>query len=160
MAKKFFGVLPINFQTTVATWTKTEAANILTLDKTAADNTSVVTIEIPKEAGFLGIDKQPIKSITVMYSVATAALDAAPTAVLNKVSCDATAGTLTRAAVTQTIAFSGTNTVGTAAGTYRAKVSITTPEVPGDTDSYTLAMTFDAGLTTVLKILGVEVETT
>lgn len=156
-ATRLYSITDIRPQTTVGTFTYTTASNITSLDKTAADDTSVVVFPIKKMPRTLDQDDPAISVIEVTYSVATAALDAAPTAVLNKLTKNTTTKVWSRSAVTQTLTFAGTNTAGTAAGTYDAIVTITTPTRLEDNESLELELTFNAGATTVLKLFGMAV---
>lgn len=159
MAKQFIGVGELNPANTTGTWTRVTASNVTTYNKTVADDTTTVDFEVPALPGMFALDRQPVKAIEVQYSVATAALDAAPTAVLNKITIDPATGVITRAAVTQTLTFKGTNTVGTAAGTYFAVITPSAPISPNAGETYTVEVTFNAGLTTVLKVGGINLET-
>ena len=158
MAKQFFSVGKLGLGNTTGTWTRVTASNVTTLNKTAADDTTTVDVAIPLQPGMFALEKQPIKAIELQYTVATAALDAAPTAVLNKITIDPDTGVITRAAVTQTLTFKGTNTVGTAAGTYFAVITPASPISPNAGEEYTLEVTFNAAATTVLKVSGLQID--
>lgn len=145
-------------------WAFVLASNVLTFDHTDADDTSTVAISIPR--GEFGDKVQDaLKKITVTYTVVTAALEAAPTAVLNRNSWVESTGVYTRAAVTQALTFGGADSVGTAAGagaagTHTAIVTIADADVLNRTSlrNYMLEVTFNAATTTVLKITGVSIE--
>lgn len=145
---------------TTGTWAFATASNVTTFNHTDADDTSILTIPIPK-LGELGKQNAP-KEIGVVYTVVTADLDAAPTAVLNKYALNTTTGVSTRSAVTQTLTFGGADTVGTAAGagaagTHIAKVTPSTVEALDPEEQYILELTFNAGATTVLKVTDIYV---
>lgn len=140
------------------TWTYVTASNITSFNHSDADNTSVVTIPIPKLPRTLNQDDPAISVISTTFSIATAALDAAATAVLNKLTKDTSTKIWSRGAVTQTLTFAGTDTTATAAsGTWDAIVTITTPTRLADNETLELELTFNAGATTVLKLFGVGV---
>ena len=160
MAKRFFGVGELNPSNTTGTWAQVTASNVTTFNHTAGDDTSILDFVVPTASGYLGFDRQPIKAIKVQYTVATAALDAAATAVLNKITVNDTTGVVTRAAVTQTLTFEGTDTTGTAAGTFFAVITPATPLTPDEGEYYTVELTFNAAATTVLKVADVQIETT
>ena len=156
-ASRTYSILENRPFNTSGTYTLTLTANILSFDKTAADDTTVVVFPIPKLPRTATQDDPAVSVIECSYSVATAALDAAPTAVLNLCSKSATTKVTSRAATTQAITFAGTNTVGTAAGTYDAIVTITTPARLTDLQYYELELTFNAAATTVLKLFGISI---
>lgn len=156
-ATRLYSAKDINPHAQSGTWTMVTASNITSFDKTAADDTTVLSIPVPKMPRTYTLDDPAISIIAVTYSVATAALDAAPTAVLNKLSKHATTKVWSRSAVTQAITFAGTDTTGTAAGTFDAIVTITTPTRLADNEALELELTFNAGATTVLKVWGAAV---
>jgi len=150
--------------TGTGTWAFVLASNVLTFDHTDADDTSTVAIAIPA-ANFGPGWQDEIKKISVTYTVVTAALDAAPTAVLNRNSWVASTGVYTRAAVTQTLTFEGVDTVGTAAGagaagTHVAVITIADADLLNRTTlrNYLLELTFNAAATTSLKITGISID--
>ena len=143
---------------TTGVWASQLASNVYSFHKAAAGTTSVVNISVPKTED-PGSEDNKIKSIAVQYKVSTANLTSAPTAVLNKITYNAD-GTTTRAAVTQTLAFSGLNAVGTAIGDYWATVTITTPAQLADNEDYVLALTMNEAATSVLDINAVQVDYT
>lgn len=147
--------------TGTGTWTLALASNVWSFNHTDGDDTSVVAIAIPK-ANIGPMTQNAPSIIKVPYTLVTADLDAAPTAVLNKLVWSSSTGVVTRSAVTQTLTFAGVDTTGTAAGsgaagTHIAVVTVTTPEHLGETETYFLELTFNAGASTALKIQGLEV---
>jgi len=157
---RFFGVRDLGLQPndfTGGTWTVAASSNIWRANKAAAATTSVIHLPVPRSPrGFTAEDYAPA-SIACFYSVATAALSSAPTAVLNLITAPTATGTVARSAVTQTIAFSGLDSVGTATGDHIATVSITTPAVLLDTDHLYLALTMNEAATSVLNFFGIRV---
>ena len=159
--KRFFNVAELGLHAgnaTTGAWTTDLTANEYTLKKAAAATTSVVNIPVPKAPRGEWQEDGVVKVIKVPYIVTTAALSSAPTAILNKLTFDTTNGDLERAAVTQTLAFSGLDTVGTAAGDHSADVTITTPTALADNETYVLSLTMNEAATSVLNICGMQVE--
>lgn len=158
---KFYSVGEAQMHGTVGTWALDLASNVFSYKHTDGNDTSVVAITIPK--GEFGQNVQNAPSIIkVPYTLTTADLDAAPTAVLNKLTWSSSTGVVTRSAVTQTLTFAGVDTTGTAAGagaagTHIAVVTITTPENLGEDEAYVLELTLNAAATTVLNIQGLSV---
>lgn len=164
MATRFYTVQQIPILNSAGSWNQVVASNKVTLNKTAAADTSVLYFEVPRDLHGSGLNSSGISNIKVAYSVATASLSSAPTVVVDEVSCDPTSGVTTRTAVTSTISFTGTNTVGTAAGTYQAVIpldlgynSSATGAFLSESDALVVELTFVAAATTVLKVLGVTV---
>lgn len=156
-ATRLYSIKDIDPHAQSGTWTYTTAANILSYDKTAADTTNIMTFAVPKLPRTEKLDDPPVSVIAVTYSVATTALDAAVTAVLNLLSKHATTKVWSRSAVTQVLTFAGTDTTGTAAGTFDAITTITTPVRLADNESYELELTFNGAAGTVVKLFGMAV---
>lgn len=140
---------------TVGTWTLTLASNLLTADKTAADNTSVIHIPFPIDyATSTDVDgansSWRVKSLEVKMTNGTADLDAAPTLTINKVTHVA-ASIDTAAAVT-------TSTTGNAVGRVSQVLTttVTTPEWVQNGVGYNAVLTINAGATSAVKIERVE----
>ena len=158
---KLFSPGDVAMRGETGTWALALASNVFTFSHSDADDTSVVAIPIPRYNGGKTWRNSP-SIIKVTYTVVTAALGGAPTAVLDKMSWSSSTGVTTRAAVTQTLTFGGVDAVGTAAGagaagTHIAIVTVTTPENLTDADYYILELTLNAEGTTVLKIQNFEV---
>lgn len=159
-AKRSFNVAEIPLSPANATtgvWAYQLAANKLTLHKAAAATTSVVNIPVKKDAQ-PGAEDNKIAAISVSYTVATANLTSAPTAALRVLTTDATSGALTASTIAGALTFSGTNTVGTAIGTYFATFTPTTPAQIADTDSVVLELTMNEAATSVLDINSMKVD--
>ena len=144
---------------TTGTWTVQLSSGKVSLHKAAAATTSVVNIPVKKD-NRPGFEDSLIKSITVSYTVGTAALTSAPTAVLNKNTVSATTGAQTNATVAGTLAFAGTSTNGTEIGSFNATFTVTSPAQIADTDSLILTLTMNEAATSVLDITGVKVDYT
>lgn len=157
-ATRLYSIKEVDPFPTVGTWAFVNSSNQTSFDHTDADETAVVVIPIPKMPRTFNQDDPAISVISVTFSIATAALDAAPTAVLSKYSKHATTKVWSDSAVTQVLTFAGTDTAGTAAsGTWDAIVTITTPTRLADNESLELELTFNCAATTVLKLWGVGV---
>lgn len=142
---------------TTGAWTTDLTSNIYSLKKAAAATTSVVNLPVPKAPKSEWQEDGVPTVIEVNYLVSTAALSSAPTAILNKISRDTSTGAVTRTAVTQTLTFTGANTVGTATGAYDAVVTITTPTAIADNETLVLSLTMNEAATSVLNINGMTV---
>lgn len=137
---------------TAGTWTPTLTSNVLTARKTAADNapTVVFTFTPPAETPLRW--EQQVEAVELPYKVATAALDAAPTITVRKVTLNETSGVVSVATVSATTAIRGLNTTGTAAGDYVIKSTFATPTRLEDNEYLQVEVAFDAAGTTVLDV--------
>lgn len=140
---------------TVGTWALDTTSSLPNLKHTAADNTSVlfIPLNLPPEISIAPQNYQ-IAKVDFQYVIGTAALDAAPTAALARISTVETTGVRTRTAeTTPTMSFVGTNTVGTAAGTY---IGTATPAASlahlENNEQFWLELTLNAAATTDLAI--------
>jgi len=160
MAIKFYNPLELRPDATVGTWTLSVASSIPQLLHTDADNTSVLTYHIPREVGASSpLGNPKLVAVSLQYAVATAALDAAPTAVFNTLTMATDTRIVSRAAAADTTTFSGTNTVGTAAGTYACRAALDQPLELADNQSLTVDFTINAAATSVVTIRGILIET-
>ena len=159
MAKKFYSVLDLRPDFSAGTWTTSIASNIPTSVKVAADETPVVSFPIPRYLFGSGAGEPKVVSAACQYTVATAALDAAPSMVFNTITLTESTGALARAAAADTTTISGTDTTGTAAGTFLVKGALDQPLTLSDTEFLTCAFTYDCAATTVLTIRGLWIET-
>jgi hypothetical protein len=138
----------------VGVWAYTVISNIIGFHKAAAATVSVLHIPVPyDEKGGLAADGF-LSEFSVDYQVSTANLTAAPTAVLRKHTKDPATGITTQASVPGTLTFTGTNTVGTAIGTYNAKFAVTDPAALGDFECLIFELTMNEAATSVLDIRG------
>lgn len=141
------------------TWTLTKTSNIVSYDKTAGDTTDTITCDIPLfgEGAYWG---GRVKSVGMLYEVVTAALDAAPTIVLDKLTLDATTKAVSRAAVTQTKTVAGTDTTGTAVGKFALIATVADADLVATDENVRLQVqgTFNGAATGVVKFYGLEVQ--
>lgn len=149
---------------TVGTWTLTLASNLLSLDKTAADNTSVlhIPVNIPRRADFYGVQ---LTAVNVFALVTTADLDAAPTMVLSRQDydlVDATASATSAVTATTIATTAGAGVVVTADADYRLwSFTVNSPAADYATEAkcdYHAALTINAAAGSVVKIYGVEIQ--
>mgnify|MGYP001591717419 FL=1 len=112
---RLFNCGDVTIKGMTGTWAEDLASNVFSYKHTDADDTSVVAIPVPRYNGGKTWRNSP-SIIKVTYTVTTAALEAAPTAVLDKMSWASATGVTTRSAVTQALTFGGVDAVGTAAG--------------------------------------------
>lgn len=152
------GVTTANF--TVGTWTRTIGSNIISYVKGDADDTSIVYLPIPRSpSGLYGADAK-ISVITIPYVLADADLEAAPTAVVNKISIPAATGVVARSAVTQVLTFGGDDAIGIAVangGQHTAIITITGGLLLADDESANLELTLNAAATTTITMYGLAV---
>lgn len=148
---------------TVGTWALTLASNILSLDKSAADNTSVlhIPVNVPRRADFYGVQ---ITGVNVFAVVTTADLDAAPTLVLSRQDydlVDATASATSAVSATTIATTAGAGVVVTADANDRLwSFAVDSPAADYGTEvkcDYHAVLTINAAATSVVKIYGVEV---
>ena len=127
-------ILPSELNPGVSTgaWVQTLASNIMSLNHTAAAETSILFFALSPVLFKSDLWEQvTILSVRAIYSVATAALTSGPTAAVDKYTFDANLRTATRAAPTTTnVGYTGTLTSGFAngfaVGTYSADVTFNT----------------------------------
>jgi hypothetical protein len=139
---------------TVGTWAMAVASNVWTLNKTAADNTSVVKIPLKLPANAAALKGARIKSVDMWFSIATAACDAV-SAVLYKSTFPAQAGSLSAAAVTTT--YDADHDMAAeryAVAQHKMTLTVTTPEWVDEDAEYFVELTVDAAATSVVKLQG------
>lgn len=152
--KQRFGISFLNPIATTGAWAYQLAANIFSWHKNAAATNSVINIQVPyDERGGLQSDGM-LSAVSYDYAVATANQTAAPTLVLRKLTKNATTGVTASAVVPSTTTFTGTNTVGSAIGTYNGVATVTTPTALGDDEYIVLEITQNEAATSVLDIYG------
>jgi len=139
---------------TVGSWSMAVASNLWTLNKTAADNTSVLKIPVRLPRNAVALKGAYLKSIDIWWSVATAALDALSAAIF-KASLPAQAGTHSTAALGFTYdAAHDTAGERVTAGTHRMSLALVTPLWVDDDDDVYVELTVDAATTSVVKLIG------
>jgi len=151
----------LNLQITTGAWTWATTSNIQTFKHTAAAESSIVSVPVP-DPKLSGKTQNAPSIITAAYTVVTADLSAAPTAVLNKYSYAASTGVTTRSAVTQaTITFGGVDTTGVAAGaaaagTHTVIIRPATVAALADNEKYLVEITFPCALTSAVALTNFE----
>lgn len=143
-----------NVTPVTGTWATTVASNVRTKNKTATDETSTIYFDVlpPIEKSATQVT-QGVKLLTVVvpYVVTVAALEAAVTLALYKVT-EVPGGADTAASVTGTLAITGDDTTGTAVGEYTATFTVTTPEFVQDNVRYGVEFVINSAATTVPKV--------
>jgi hypothetical protein len=148
---------PAEMTGTVGTWAMAVASHLWTLNKTAADNTSVVKIPLKLPANSKALKGALLKSVDVYWSNATADCDAVSAEIyISTLPAAATGGSL---AAGTTVAFSYDSSHDTAAkrltqATHRMTLTLTTAVwLDEDNEAY-VEVTFDAAATSVIKLMG------
>lgn len=145
---------PAEVTPTVGTWAMAVASNVWTLNKTAADNTSVLKIPLKLPGNASMLKGSRIKSVDIWYSIATAACDAV-SAALYKAALPAQAGTLSAAAITTSYdADHDAAAERYAVAQHKMTLTVTTPEWCDDDSEYFIELTVDAAATSVVKFQG------
>jgi hypothetical protein len=154
MSKRLFTARQLNAFNTTGSWSYSYSGNLVSFVKTPNADTTTLSFEFERDLstadGNTGITR-----VSINYVVATASLSSAPTATVNKVTIDPSTRVVSRSAVTQAITFSGTNTVGTAAGTYTADITFDQSAITFG-EAFTVEITFVAAATTALSVNGAE----
>ena len=141
-------------QKSAGTWTPTLASNVLSDNRTAADATFNLFIPIMIPGNAKALQGARLKSIEVLYTVGTAAMDSVAAPELEKISVSSP-GAVTGAAVTTT-----QDTGHDAAAEritvadHRMVISVTTPEWVDNDVYYNLYIACDAAATSVFKLYG------
>jgi hypothetical protein len=145
---------------TVGTFAMAVASNVWTLNKTAADNTSVIKIPLKLPANAAALKGALLKSVTIWWSNGTADLDALA-AVIYKSTLPAQAGSLSAAAVTTTY-----DTGHDAAAeritqaTHKMTLTVTTPVWVDEDQEFYVELTVDAAAGSVFKLVGARADYT
>lgn len=142
---------------TVGTWAMAQASHLWTLNKTAADNTSLVKIPIKLPGNSKALKGAYLKSIDVYWSNATADCDAVSAEIYKSTLPAATTGG-THAAGTAVV-FTYDADHDTAAkrltqAVHRMTLTITTPFWVDEDDEVYAEITFDAAATSAIKLIG------
>lgn len=146
---------PADFEMSAGTWAATEASNLVSYDRSAADAsvTVLVPIRIPSNAAALKGAK--LHSIDVNYSIGTAAADDFATVELEKITLGANTVANAGAAVTVSIdAAHDTAAERKAVANHKMTITPSSPEYLDDGACYWLKMVIDNAATTVLKFYG------
>ena len=150
-------ITPAQVTATVGTWAMAAASNVWTLNKTAADNTSVIKIPCRLPGNASGWKGARLKSVDVWYSIATAACDAISTALYCS-TLPAQSGTLS-AGLVATSYDSAHDTAAERLAVDQHKLTLTLTTAPWvDEDSeYYVELTVDAAASSVVKFQGARV---
>lgn len=146
---------PSNIAKSAGTWTPTLVGNTVGDVRTAADaNWNLFVPLNPPMSNAAALKGARIKSVELLYKVATAALDGVATVEIEKVSVSG-AGVVTGVAVTATVnAAEDTTAKRLAVADHRVIVTITTPTWIDNDEAYYLYVTFDAALTSAFTLWG------
>ena len=141
-------------QMTAGTWTPTLASNTIGQVRTAEATTFNLFVPVLIPGNSVALKGCRLKSVELLYKVATAALTSVTTVELEKMTATS-AGAITGAAVTCTIDSGHTTTaLRVTLADHRMTVNVTTPEWVDNDVAYWLYVTFSAPATTVLTIWG------
>jgi hypothetical protein len=145
---------PEEMTATVGTFTMTVASNIWTLNKTAADNTSVVKIPLKLPANSVALKGAYLESVDIWWDCGTAANDAVSAAIF-KSTLPANGSALATASVT----FSYDTGHDTAAerltlASHKMTLTITTPFWVDEDNEVYVELTIDAAAGSVDKLQG------
>lgn len=145
---------PVQVQKSAGTWTPTLASNTLCDRRTAADASFNLFIPIRLPSNSQASKGAYLKTIDVLYKIATAAADDFATVELEKM-VFSSAGVVTGSApaITQD---TGHDTAAErkAVGDHRMTVTLTTPVWVDNDDAYVLYLVVDAAATTVFDLWG------
>jgi len=140
---------------TAGTWTTTLSSNTVGDVRTAADTTFNLFVPLnPPLGNSVALKGCRIKSVELLYKVATAAMDSVTTVEIEKVSVSS-AGVVTGAAVTATInSAEDTSAKRLAVADHRLIATISSPTWLDNDEAYWLYVTFDAAATSVFTLWG------
>ncbi len=139
--------------TTVGTWAMTAASNLWTLNKSAADNTSVLHIPVCLPGNSAQLKGAYLKSINIWWNNATADLDAL-SAAIQKVSLPGQAGTHSASALT--FAYDADHDSAAKRITqalHKMTLTLDTPVWVDNDDDLYVELTVDAATTSVVKLI-------
>ncbi len=137
------------------TWTTTLASNTVGDVRTAGDATFNLFVPLnPPLGNSAALKGTRIKSVELLYKVATAAMDSVTTVEIEKQTVSA-AGVVTGAAVTATINSSEDSSAKRLTlADHRVIVTITSPTWLDNDEAYFLYVTFDAAATSAFTLWG------
>jgi hypothetical protein len=139
---------------TVGTWAMAVASNVWSLNKSAADNTSVVKIPLHLPANAAALKGALLKSVDIWWACGTGANDAVSAALYKQaLPVD---GTLSTAAAVTTTYDTGHDAAAERLTLDEHKMTLTlsTPEWVDEDAVYYVELTIDAAATSVDKIFG------
>jgi hypothetical protein len=139
---------------TVGTWAMAVASNVWSLNKTAADNTSVVKIPLRLPANATALKGALLKSVDIWFSNATGDNEVV-SAALYKTTLGAQAAAVT-AAVVATTYDTGHDAAAEriTQAAHKMTLTLTTPVWVDDDTPYHVELTIDAAANSVDKIFG------
>lgn len=153
--RKFLGADRVTVAT-VGTWTKTRLSEGLNvLRHTAADNTSVLSIDITEELRAASSKGFKLATIDVFFTNGTADLDA-HSATLDSVTFNAT----TVAPTVTSIPITGALVVGQNANVQKSTLTVTTPAFLTAEDKLVLELTVNAAATSAFDFYGIRLNYT
>ncbi len=142
---------------TVGTWAMAQASHAWTLNKTAADNTSLVKIPLKLPANSKALKGALLKSVDIFFSNATADQDACSAELyISTLPAAGTGGSLTPGSAVTCTYDSDHDTAAKriTQATHRMTLNVTTPVwIDEDNEAY-VEVTFDAAATSVIKLMG------
>jgi hypothetical protein len=146
---------PGDFEMSAGTWAITEASNVVSNDRTAADAAVTVLVPIKMPSNSKALKGAKLTSIDVGYLIDTAAADDFATVELEKVTvgADNVAAAGEAPDITLDTAHD-TAAERKAADDHTMTITIDDPEFLDDGDCYWLKMVIDAAATTVIKFFG------
>jgi hypothetical protein len=139
---------------TVGTWAMAALNNVWSLDKAAANDTSIVKIPLRLPSNAAALKGALLKSVDVWWACSTAANDAV-SAILYKQALPVN-GTLSTAAAVTTTYDTGHDTAPErlTLDEHKMTLTVTTPEWVDEDAVYYVELTVDAALTSVDKLFG------
>jgi hypothetical protein len=137
------------------TWTPTLASNTVGDVRTAGAATFNLFVPLnPPVSNSVGLKGARIKSVELLYSVATAALNSVTTVEIEKMTVSS-AGAVTGVAVTATLnSTEDTTAKRLTVANHRVIATITSPAWTDNDESYWLYVTFDAAATSAVTLWG------
>ena len=147
---------PNLFGMSAGTWTLTQASNVTSVNRTAADASFNTSVPILLPSSATASHGAYLESIDVFYSIATAACDDFATVELEKATLPAATGSAPTAAAVTTTQDTGHDTAAErkAVAEHKMTVTLSTPAWIDDGEAYNLWMVVDAAATTVFKWYG------
>ena len=146
---------PGDFEMSAGTWAITEASNVVSNDRTAADAAVTVLIPIRVPSNSVALKGAKLSSIDIGYLIATAAADDFATVELEKVTVGVDNIAAAGEAITTTEdAAHDTAAERLAVDDHTMTITITTPEFVDDGECFWLKLVIDCAATTVLKFYG------
>lgn len=143
-------------KTTVGTWALAVAANLLTLDKAAADEAANV-LYVPIGETFPKSSPRRVDSIDIWWATSVAAMTTGTTAALYKGTLPATGVAATGAAIE--FAYDSahdTDAERKAVGSHKMRLTPTTPIALAENETLWLVLTITPAATTIVKLAGIQ----